>query len=102
MASVSHANVSAPCGKNIYNIGNKTEVVKSPGYPADFPPGVQCRWIFKNLEQYSSLRLHLETLDMEDTENCDGDYLEISDEVMRDSISIDRLIKHLKFVRLWF
>ncbi|XP_043273312.1 cubilin-like [Venturia canescens] len=70
--------VESPCGPSDWEI-NETKVFKSPNYPADFPAGIQCSWIFRSPDRFRKLRIHIEDLDMEDTEKCDGDHLEIKD-----------------------
>ncbi|XP_016988568.1 cubilin homolog [Drosophila rhopaloa] len=54
----------------------------SPYYPASYPPNIECVWILA-ATLGNSLSLTLESMDMEKSENCNRDYLEVREDSER-------------------
>lgn len=56
-----------------------TQVLTSPGYPHTL--GAQCRWILRHPDEYSDrLRIRFIDFEMADSDKCETDYLEISEQ----------------------
>ncbi|XP_012276352.1 cubilin [Orussus abietinus] len=71
------------CGEQILRIGNKNSIITSPGYPQPYPSGISCRWTLESsfVSAYGSsqMNIHFIDLDLEDTQKCTGDRLQISE-----------------------
>ncbi|XP_044011009.1 cubilin [Aphidius gifuensis] len=70
--------IDSPCGTPFIRISNNTETITSPGYPNNYPLGIQCKWIISSTRAHD-IHVHLTNIDMEDTDKCEGDKLQITD-----------------------
>ncbi|KAK0075492.1 hypothetical protein PV325_006820, partial [Microctonus aethiopoides] len=80
--------IDSPCGETILHIVNTTQTVVSPNYPANYPLGIQCKWII-TAPQGHDIHVHLKDVDMEDSIDCLGDRLLIIDKMVNKHISQD-------------
>ncbi|XP_029048305.2 cubilin isoform X2 [Osmia bicornis bicornis] len=66
-------------------ITNTTNLVlKSPNYPSPSPPGTKCRWIIKSHKSNTDrLRIRFLDFDLPNSENCDDEFLQITDSTNR-------------------
>jgi len=48
----------------------------SPDYPGSYPPNIECIWILQ-ANQGNFISLTLEAMDIEESEGCNRDYLEV-------------------------
>ncbi|KAH8352319.1 hypothetical protein KR084_003439, partial [Drosophila pseudotakahashii] len=48
----------------------------SPYYPASYPPNIECVWVLQ-ANKGNSIILTIESMDIEDSEGCNRDYLEV-------------------------
>ncbi|XP_017013207.2 cubilin homolog [Drosophila takahashii] len=48
----------------------------SPYYPASYPPNIECIWVLQ-ASQGNSISLTIKSMDIEDSEGCNRDYLEV-------------------------
>ncbi|XP_011302978.1 cubilin [Fopius arisanus] len=78
--------IDSPCGESVIRIENTTVTLKSPHYPENYPVGLQCKWILSGSNR-RDLRIHFKNIDMENSENCQGDHLQLTDR---------RLNKHIE------
>jgi len=51
----------------------------SPYYPASYPPNIECLWVLEATAG-NSLSLTLESMDLEKSDGCNRDYLEVREE----------------------
>ncbi|XP_014475365.1 PREDICTED: cubilin [Dinoponera quadriceps] len=73
--------VDSTCGLSSRTINGTRQTLTSPGYPNTYEPGIQCRWILQHPDQYRDrLRIQFIDFDMEDSDKCENEYLEISEE----------------------
>ncbi|KAH8274197.1 hypothetical protein KR018_002473, partial [Drosophila ironensis] len=54
----------------------------SPYYPASYPANIECYWVLE-ASPGNSLSLTLESMDMEESEGCNRDYLEVREDSQR-------------------
>ncbi|XP_046392545.1 cubilin-like [Ischnura elegans] len=72
--------VASPCGpEQVFRVTNRTQVLKSPNYPNNYPNNLRCHWLLISEEQMFRFDIHFKDMDIEDSENCDDDRLEIFD-----------------------
>ena len=64
---------STGCGGNLTSDSGR---IASPGYPESSPPGAECEWRV-SASPGNTVSLTLEMLDLEETEHCNADYLDI-------------------------
>lgn len=84
------------------SIVNTSRLITSPGYPADYTLGLRCKWIVKAPHGHD-VHIHFVDVDMEDSESCAGDRLQIVDQMVVSFVMIVafiRLIFHLFYVFL--
>ncbi|EFN89302.1 Cubilin, partial [Harpegnathos saltator] len=74
--------IDSTCGLSSRTINETRQVLTSPGYPNTYTPGLRCRWILRHPDTYSDrMRIQFIDFDMEDSSNCENEYLEISEEM---------------------
>ncbi|EZA59389.1 Cubilin [Ooceraea biroi] len=74
--------VTALCGLTNRVINDTVKVLTSPGYPNTYSPGMKCRWTMRHVDEYHSLitaRIRFTDFDMEDSNKCENEYVEISE-----------------------
>ncbi|KAF4524800.1 hypothetical protein B566_EDAN010175 [Ephemera danica] len=74
---------SAPCGPPILMVGNTTQMLTSPNYPANYPPNIRCLWQIRGT-QSKRIEIHLLDLDIEYAEGCANDRLTMIDNMYSD------------------
>jgi len=73
--------VTALCGLTTRTVNETTQILTSPGYPNTHTLGVQCRWTLRHPDKYSDrLRIRFIDFEMTDSNNCETEYLEISEQ----------------------
>lgn len=80
----------SPCGNTTLTVGNTTQVLTSPEFPAMYGAGLKCRWTVmpSNDTSYQrSVTIHFVQLDLENSENCNEDRLSISDKNSQNFVS---------------
>ncbi|KAH0568173.1 hypothetical protein KQX54_019308 [Cotesia glomerata] len=80
--------IDSPCGETMISIVNASKLITSPGYPADYTLGLRCKWIVKAPHGHD-IHIHFVDVDMEDSESCSGDRLQIVDQMNNQHISQD-------------
>ncbi|XP_034938584.1 cubilin [Chelonus insularis] len=78
--------VDSICGDTLIKITNETKILTSPGYPNKYPLGISCKWVVTSPIS-NDIQVHLIEVDMEDSEDCLGDNLEIVDKLNNNHIS---------------
>ncbi|KAF0296268.1 Cubilin [Amphibalanus amphitrite] len=71
--SATFNNVSTGCGGTLFSL---TGMLASPGYPDSYPNEVDCWWRI-GAALGNGIQLSFHAFDLEATDNCNGDYLEI-------------------------
>ncbi|XP_043205584.1 cubilin-like [Amphibalanus amphitrite] len=71
--SATFNNVSTGCGGTLFS---QTGMLASPGYPDSYPNDVDCWWRI-GAARGNGIQLSFHAFDLETTDNCNGDYLEI-------------------------
>ncbi|EDW26617.1 GL13113 [Drosophila persimilis] len=54
----------------------------TPYYPGSYPPNIECIWVLA-ASQGNSLSLTIESMDLEQSDGCNRDYMEVREEVER-------------------
>ncbi|KAF4529658.1 hypothetical protein B566_EDAN017694 [Ephemera danica] len=75
--------VQSPCGPQIFMVGNTTQMLTSPNYPANYPPDLSCLWQIRATEG-KRIEIHLLDMDIEYAEGCVNDRLTIIDNMYSD------------------
>ncbi|XP_063985313.1 cubilin homolog [Diachasmimorpha longicaudata] len=70
--------IDSPCGVSIINVENTTVTLKSPHYPGDYSLGLQCKWTLVGPPR-KDLYINFKNIDMENSQDCHGDHLRLSD-----------------------
>ncbi|KAG7199007.1 hypothetical protein KM043_013159 [Ampulex compressa] len=81
--AIMYSPLNSACGGNY---SSPSGTVASPGYPESYPLGSECIWILKN-SPGNRVSLSFSNFELEQSENCDLDYLEI-----RENDGIGKLI----------
>ncbi|XP_038652379.1 cubilin [Scyliorhinus canicula] len=76
------------CGGTI-NATNTPQMIKSPGYPDDYPPLTRCHWIIDAPAQ-EQIRVTVQEFNLPASPDCTVDYLEIEDWPVSDFGQIHR------------
>ncbi|RLU24405.1 hypothetical protein DMN91_002494 [Ooceraea biroi] len=74
--------IESLCGLTNRVINDTVKVLTSPGYPNTYSPGMKCRWTMRHVDEYHSLitaRIRFTDFDMEDSNKCENEYVEISE-----------------------
>lgn len=68
------------CGYNDIVLSNLTQVINitSPGYPFGYANSLNCTWVISSVRPDFHPTIHLIDVDLDESDNCVGDYLKIS------------------------
>ncbi|XP_050461753.1 cubilin-like [Cataglyphis hispanica] len=73
--------VDSLCGLNNRVVNETAQILTSPNYPNMHTSGTQCHWILRYPDKYSDrLRIRFIDFDMADSNKCENEYLEISEQ----------------------
>lgn len=73
----------ALCGLSTRVVNETAQILTSPNYPNMHTSGTQCHWILRYPDKYSDrLRIRFIDFDMADSNKCENEYLEISEQAV--------------------
>ncbi|XP_050435751.1 cubilin [Adelges cooleyi] len=96
--------VTSVCGPRALIASNKTQVLASPGYPMSCDNNLRCVWTIGVDEIYPILSLHFTEIALQQTKDCQTDYLELqySTEMTPFTLRLCHVDHQFDFhVRLW-
>ncbi|GLG98263.1 Cubilin homolog [Gryllus bimaculatus] len=86
--SLSLSSLSSGCGGVIHN---KDRAILSPNYPSQYPPNMECEWEIRADEGYFIQLRFVDRFQLEDSDNCDNDFVEIYDYSDSSYVSIKKV-----------
>lgn len=69
---------TAVCGPSSLLVTNKTQVLTSPNYPLAYGDNLICTWFLQSEPPNTVILLRFTDLDLENTNDCLSDYLEVN------------------------
>ncbi|XP_036318853.1 cubilin homolog [Rhagoletis pomonella] len=72
-ASYEFIDISKQCGGEIFSTTGR---IFSPDYPANYTNGIDCIWVI-NTPENTQVKLDIDMFELQASENCDSDWLEI-------------------------
>lgn len=67
----------AVCGPSTLTVTNQSQVLTSANYPLPYTNNLICKWYLQSESFGQSLMLRFTDLNLEDTNDCSSNYLEI-------------------------